>query len=40
MRKTMIGAVKTKELTWFFHKNFSENGSTLLTIMSVSNDLR
>jgi hypothetical protein len=25
MKRTMINAVKTKELTWFFHKNFSEN---------------
>ena len=36
----MIGAVMTKDLTWFFHKKFIENGSTLLTIMSMSNGLR
>jgi len=36
----VIDAVKDEEITWFYHKNFNENGSTLLTIMSVSNDLR
>lgn len=36
----MICAVKTRELTWLFHKKFSEHGSTLLTIMSMKNDLR
>ncbi len=45
MNKTITGAVKTKELAWFFHKNFCENGSALLTastplsIVSLSNDI-
>jgi hypothetical protein len=25
MKNTMMGAVTTRELAWFFHKNFSEN---------------